>query len=64
VITINGGNANAKVTVLNVSNSNGEVVIEKIEGNLYSGTFKFNAVNEQGTVVNFNKGIFYKVPIL
>jgi hypothetical protein len=64
VITINGGNANAKVTVLNVSNSNGEVFIEKIEGNLYSGTFKFNAVNEQGTVVNFNKGIFYKVPIL
>lgn len=63
-ITINGGNANAKVTVLNVSNSNGEVFIEKIEGNLYSGTFKFNAVNEQGTVVNFNKGIFYKVPIL
>jgi hypothetical protein len=50
--------------VLNVSNSNGEVFIEKIEGNLYSGTFKFNAVNEQGTVVNFNKGIFYKVPIL
>jgi hypothetical protein len=31
---------------------------------LYSGTFKFNVVDEQGTVVNFNKGIFYKVPIL
>jgi hypothetical protein len=64
LITINGGNGNAKVTVLNVSKSNGEVVVEKIEGNLYSGTFKFNAVDEQGTVVNFNKGIFYKVPIL
>lgn len=64
LITINGGNGNAKVTVLNVSKSNGEVEIEKIEGNLYSGTFKFNAVDEQGTVVNFNKGIFYKVPIL
>ena len=64
VITVNGGNANATVTVLNVSKSNGEVEIEKIEGNLYSGTFKFNVVDEQGTVVNFNKGIFYKVPIL
>lgn len=64
LITINGGNGNAKVTVLNVSKSNGEVIVEKIEGNLYSGTFKFNAVDEQGTVVNFNKGIFYKVPIL
>jgi hypothetical protein len=64
IITVNGGNGNARVTVLNVSKSNGEVVIEKIEGNLYTGTFKFNVVNEQGTVVNFNKGIFYKVPIL
>ena len=64
VITIIGGNANATVTVLNVSNSNGEVNIEKIEGNLYTGTFKFNAVDEQGTILNFNKGIFYKVPIL
>jgi hypothetical protein len=64
LITVNGGNGNAKVTVLNVSNSNGEVVVKKIEGNLYSGTFKFNVVNEQGTVINFINGIFYKVPIL
>lgn len=62
IVTINGGNANAAVRVLNVMKSNGTVEIEKIEGNLYTGTFSFNAVDENGNVVNFNKGTFYKVP--
>lgn len=28
-----------------------------------TGTFTFNAVGEDGTVVNFRDGVFYKVPI-
>jgi hypothetical protein len=62
VVTINGGNANATVKILNIMKSNGVVEIEKIEGNTYTGNFSFNAVDEQGNVVNFNKGIFYKAP--
>jgi hypothetical protein len=62
IVTINGGNGNASVRVLNVLQSNGVVQIEKIEGNAYTGTFSFNAVDENGNVVNFNKGTFYKVP--
>jgi len=62
VVTINGGNNNAVVKVLNIMKSNGVVEIEKIEGGAYTGTFSFNAVDENGNVVNFNKGTFYKVP--
>lgn len=62
VVTINGGNGNATVKVLNVLKSNGTIEIEKIEGNTYTGTFTFNAVDDNGNVVNFNKGTFYKVP--
>ena len=62
VVTINGGNANATVGVLNIMKSNGVVEIEKIEGNAYTGTFSFNAVDENGNVVNFNEGTFYQVP--
>ncbi len=28
-----------------------------------TGTFRFNVVNQEGNVVNFQNGIFYKVPI-
>ena len=62
VVTVNGGNGNASVGVLNILKSNGVVEIKKIEGNAYTGTFSFNAVDENGNVVNFNKGNFYKVP--
>ena len=62
IVTVTGGNGNATVSVLNIMKSNGTIEIEKIEGNLYTGTFSFNAVDEQGNVVNFNKGTFYKVP--
>lgn len=62
VVTINGGNSNAAVKVLNIMKSNGVVEIKKIEGNAYTGTFSFNAVDENGNVVNFNNGNFYQVP--
>lgn len=62
IVTVNGGNANATVRILNIMKSNGVVEIEKIEGNAYTGSFSFNAVDDNGNVVNFNKGTFYKVP--
>ncbi len=62
IVTINGGGGNASVRILSIMKSNGVVEIEKIEGNAYTGTFSFNAVDENGNVVNFNKGTFYKVP--
>lgn len=62
IVTINGGNANASVKILNILKSNGVVEIEEISGGTYTGTFSFNAVDENGNVVNFNKGNFYKVP--
>ena len=62
IVTVTGGAGNATVRILSIMKRNGVVEIEKIEGNAYSGTFSFNAVDENGNVVNFNKGTFYKVP--
>lgn len=65
VITITTGNNNATFTVLNVSKSNGEVVITESEAGTITGTFKFTAVNEEtGETVVCRDGIFYKVPVL
>jgi hypothetical protein len=68
LITIVGGNNNAKVRVLNVEGSNGEVIVTENDGNLISGSFKFNAVQTTtdptaNEIVNFQYGSFYKVPI-
>jgi hypothetical protein len=68
VVTILGGGANAKIAVLNVEGSNGEVNITEYTGDTVSGNFKFNAVNTSGNplggeLVNFQYGTFYKLPI-
>lgn len=70
LITISGGNANAKFRVVNVQNSSGEIKItEYDEVNLtVSGKFKFNAANSNdnpfgGPILNFQYGEFYKIPI-
>ena len=63
IVTIEGGNNNATFRVLNVQQSNGEVVIESIENNTLTGTFKINMVDENGEVVTFSQGIFYKIPL-
>ncbi|TDE05876.1 DUF6252 family protein [Flavobacterium sandaracinum] len=49
---------------------NGEIVITEYddEANTVSGTFKFNAENTDGNplvgdVLNFQQGVFYKIPI-
>ena len=61
VVSVIGGDNNATVRILNVQQSNGEIVIEKIENGTFTGTFKFNAVNSDGEVVTFSDGVFYKV---
>jgi hypothetical protein len=63
IITIVGGNNLATFKVLNVQQSNGEIKITEAANGLYSGEFKFNAVNSDGEVVTFSKGTFYKIPL-
>ena len=62
LITISTGNNNATFEVLNVTKSNGEVVItENISGTI-TGTFKLTAVDEvTGKTIIFRDGVFYKV---
>ena len=46
---------------------NGQIIIEEYDeaGRTISGTFRFNAINTEDPddVLNFQEGIFYKVPI-
>lgn len=63
IITIVGGNDQATFRILNVQQSNGEIKIIEVEDGLFTGEFKFNAVNSQGEVITFSEGVFYKVPI-
>ncbi|TGD57661.1 DUF6252 family protein [Flavobacterium humi] len=63
-VRITGGDNNANLTVLNVANSNGEVIITKYDGLTVTGTFKFTAFDApSGKTVWCRDGIFYKVPI-
>ncbi len=46
----------------------GEVVIKEYDGNVISGTFRFNAFNtnldsEAQEIVNMQDGVFYRVPV-
>ncbi|WP_322551441.1 DUF6252 family protein [Flavobacterium psychraquaticum] len=61
LITIVGGNQNAKFKVVNVQQSNGEITIEEVQNGLYTGKFKLNVVNDEGDVVTFSEGVFYKI---
>lgn len=63
LITIVGGNNNAKFKVINVQQSNGEITITEVLDGKYSGRYKFNVVDEEGEVVTFSEGVFYKVPL-
>lgn len=62
-VTIIGGNNAARVRILNVQQSNGEIVIESVENGLVTGTFKLNAADENGEMVTFSEGNFYQLPI-
>ena len=63
IVNIVGGTSNnARVGILNVQQSNGEIVIKELENGAFTGTFKFNAVDSStGEVVTFSEGIFYKL---
>lgn len=70
IVTIAGGNVNAKFLVHNVQNSNGQIVIEEYDDVNFtiSGTFKLNAVKMNanpfgGPILNFQNGEFFKIPI-
>jgi len=63
IITIVGGDNNATFRVINIQQSNGEIEIEEVENGLFTGTYKFNAVNEEGQVITFSEGVFYKIPL-
>ncbi|NHN26576.1 hypothetical protein FIA58_012890 [Flavobacterium jejuense] len=63
VVTVDGGNNNATFRVMNTQQSNGELVIEEVENGTYTGSFKLNVVNEDGQVVTFSQGVFYRIPI-
>ena len=61
IVTIVGGGQNAKFKVINVQQSNGEIIIKEVKNGLYTGSFKFNVVNDEGVVVTFSEGVFYKI---
>lgn len=66
LITVSGGNGNAKLIVQNVSTSHGEIVITGYDGvsKIISGTFKFKALKVNNDplaepTLNFQYGNFY-----
>jgi hypothetical protein len=62
-VTLLGGNGLAKVRILNVQQSNGEIIIESVDNGFFTGNFKFTAVNEEGDTVTFSQGKFYRIPM-
>lgn len=61
-------NANLYTYQTAIGVGDGEVVISQYDGKTISGTFRFNAVNTDPEsvapeIVNFQNGVFYKVPI-
>ena len=72
--TLGPGTANSAVFkttdginyLTNSRNAEGEIVIEAIdfEQQNFTGTFRFNAESSEADIINFNKGIFYKVPLV
>lgn len=70
IITVSQGNLNCKLRVVNVQNSNGEIIISDYDNiNMtVTGEFKFNAISIDtnpfgGPVINFQYGDFYKIPV-
>lgn len=64
VLTIVGGNQNAKFMVNTVQNSNGKITITENTGTTISGTFQFVAFdNTTKNTVVCRDGIFYKLPL-
>jgi|AntRauMFilla1563_2_1112583.scaffolds.fasta_scaffold62272_1 hypothetical protein len=59
---VQGIRSNATIRVVNVQQSNGEIVIEEVQNGAFTGSFKFNAVDSgSGEVVTFSNGVFYQL---
>lgn len=59
--------ANAPDPSLSVYPSDGEINIKSVSNTdpkVITGTFWFNAYTADGQTVNFNEGVFYKIPLL
>ncbi len=64
IVTISGGNADAKVLIQNVLYSNGEIKITENTGATISGSFKFVAFDElTDQITSCRDGFFYKIPL-
>ncbi len=70
IVTVSQGNLNCKIRVVNVQNSNGEIIIKDYDNlNMtVTGEFKFNAISIDtnpfgGPIINFQYGRFYKIPV-
>ncbi|MBN9283612.1 MULTISPECIES: DUF6252 family protein [Flavobacterium] len=63
IVTVDGGDNTAKFKVENVYGSDGEIRIEKIEDGTMTGKFKFNAKNANDSIVTYQNGVFYRIPI-
>lgn len=63
IITVVGGDNNATFKLLNVQESNGELTITSNDNGFITGTFKINAVNNNGVVITFSEGNFFRIPI-
>lgn len=43
---------------------NGQVIIKPSTApGKFTGTFRFNAEDENGEIINYNKGVFYQIPV-
>lgn len=63
IVTIVGGDNTAKFKVMNTQGSDGDITIEKIEDGTMTGKFKFNAKNANDSIVTYQNGVFYRIPI-
>ncbi len=65
-VVTNGSEVFTYATSIGVGD--GEVVVTEYDGNVISGTFRFNAVNTDPDssaqeIVNMQNGVFYRVPV-
>lgn len=63
VVTIDLGNQNAEIEIVNVQQSNGVITITNFENGLYTGTFSLNLTDEEGNTTTLSDGNFYRIPI-
>ena len=63
IVTVDLGNQNAEIEVINVQQSNGVINITNYENGLYTGTFSLNLTDDDGNTTTFSDGNFYRIPL-